>query len=146
MSISIGIGLTYLSSRARYSPPKMPGYPHLYVVFFRPRYGNYQHWILFIEDGTDKMTLEVVGHHPNFERNYLQVDPARSRNYSRKQFVGVLTKADIERVKAVACRIQMDNESWNGTARAMCSRSLMHWWRNISWMRTTRNTWMRRAL
>jgi hypothetical protein len=39
-------------------------YPKLHVVFYRPRYGNYQHWALYLQTGTEHVIFEVTGSHP----------------------------------------------------------------------------------
>lgn len=85
--------------------------PHLYVVFYRPRYGNYQHWALQLESDKDSIIFEVVGQHPKFERNVLEVKPERSGSFIRKLYVGALSDSDIERVKSAARQVPVDNET-----------------------------------
>ncbi|KAL4860536.1 hypothetical protein BDV12DRAFT_204937 [Aspergillus spectabilis] len=85
--------------------------PSLYVVFYRPRYGNYQHWALQLESDKSSLIFEVVGQHPNFERNVLYVEPERSGSFIRKLYVGVLSDSDIQRVKDAAKSVPVDNET-----------------------------------
>ncbi|KAI3097502.1 hypothetical protein CBS147333_9312 [Penicillium roqueforti] len=86
-------------------------YPKLYVVFYRPRYGNYQHWALYVDDEDVPMIFEVVGQHPNFIRNVVKAKAEKSKSFLGKEYVGVIGKADIERIKNVASAIPVDNET-----------------------------------
>jgi hypothetical protein len=85
--------------------------PQLYVVFYRPRYGNYQHWALYIDDGEDGIIFEVVGSHPNFRRNVVHSKPEKSRNFLNKIYVGPLSKDDIKRVENAVRTVYVDNET-----------------------------------
>lgn len=42
----------YISSHT----PQM-GYPKLYVAFFRPRFGNYQHWVLYLDNDEEQLNI-----------------------------------------------------------------------------------------
>jgi hypothetical protein len=86
-------------------------YPRLYVVFYRPLFGNYQHWALSVEYEEQKMIFEIVGEHPHFECNYLEVDPKSAKSYVGRQFVAVIRIADIEIIRKVAAEIALDNET-----------------------------------
>lgn len=85
--------------------------PKLYVVFYRPRHGNYHHWALYVEHQDVKMIFEVTGEHPNFKRNVLQARPEQSKNFLGKEYVGIIQKEDIEKIKTVASTIHVDNET-----------------------------------
>ncbi|KAJ5488453.1 hypothetical protein N7539_003343 [Penicillium diatomitis] len=83
--------------------------PKLYVVFYRPRYGNYQHWALYVDDDHVPMIFEVIGQHPNFKRNVVNAKAEKSTSFLGKEFVGYIGKNDIERIKVVASTIHVDN-------------------------------------
>lgn len=85
--------------------------PKLFVVFYRPRYGNYLHWALHIENGDEHQILEVDGEHPQFEYNTFMEDPNTSNTFLRQLFVAVLGEGDIERVKSAARSVPVDNET-----------------------------------
>lgn len=85
--------------------------PKLYVVFYRPRYGNYQHWGLYLDDEEESLIFEVTGEHPRFERNVVRARPERSRSFLQKLFVAVISKDDIEPIKYVAKTVPVDNET-----------------------------------
>lgn len=85
--------------------------PTLYVAFYRPRYGNYQHWALYIENDEENLILEVTGQHPAFKRNVVMADPKRSRSFQDLLFVAVIQVNDIERVKKAAQSVPVDNET-----------------------------------
>lgn len=85
--------------------------PHLYVVFYRPRYGNYQHWALQLENDEDSIIFEVVGQHPVFERNVSGIKPEKSLNFIKKLYVGVISEGDIPTVKSAVESVPVDNET-----------------------------------
>lgn len=85
--------------------------PKLYVALYQPRYGNYQHWALYIENGEEHLVFEVIGQHGTFERNMIVADPKRSRSFRRLVFVAVLDQEDIERVKTATENVSVDNET-----------------------------------
>ncbi|KAJ5968149.1 hypothetical protein N7501_004397 [Penicillium viridicatum] len=83
----------------------------LFVVFYRPRYGNFLHWALHIEKGQEHHILEVDGEHPQFERNTFMENPKKSSTFLRQFFIAVLGEDDVERVKSAAQSVPMDNET-----------------------------------
>lgn len=85
--------------------------PKLYVVFYLPRYGNYQHWALYIENGKQHLIFEVVGQHPTFKRNIVIADPKRSKSFLQQLFVAVIHDSDIETVEIAAQSVPVDNET-----------------------------------
>lgn len=87
-------------------------YPKLYVAFFRPQYGNYQHWGLCLDDDDEEQLMfEVSGEHPNFERNIEKQPPEQLEGFLRRVYVAVISKTDIETVKQVAQTVPVDNET-----------------------------------
>lgn len=85
--------------------------PKLYVVFYRPRYGNYQHWALYLESETENIIFEVIGQHPNFQRNAVSAVPENSRSFISKLYVGVIGKNDVQGVRDAAKTVKVDNET-----------------------------------
>lgn len=83
----------------------------LFVVFYLPRYGNFQHWALYVQNGQEHLIIEVVGEHPEFERNIMTENPEQSDTFLHKVFVAVLVQADIPRVKKAAQEVRVDNET-----------------------------------
>ncbi|KAI1971591.1 hypothetical protein LOZ53_004460 [Ophidiomyces ophidiicola] len=65
--------------------------PKLYVVFYRPRYGNYQHWALYLDADDQDVIFEV--------------------NFVGKVFVAVISKNDIPRVHDIVNITPVDNET-----------------------------------
>ena len=86
-------------------------YPKLYVAFFRPEYGNYQHWGLFLDDDEEQLMFEVAGVHPTFERNIEKQPPEKLEGFLQRVYVAVISKTDIETVKQVAETVPVDNET-----------------------------------
>ncbi|OQE20147.1 hypothetical protein PENFLA_c017G09337 [Penicillium flavigenum] len=85
--------------------------PKLFVVFYRPRYGNFLHWALHIEKGEEHHIIEVDGEHPQFKRNTFMENPKKSSTFLRQFFIAVLGEDDIERVKSAAQSVPVDNET-----------------------------------
>ncbi|OJJ84613.1 uncharacterized protein ASPGLDRAFT_66170 [Aspergillus glaucus CBS 516.65] len=84
--------------------------PKLYVVFYRLRYGNYQHWGLYLDD-KEPLIFEVIGEHPKFKHNIVTTRPEKSRSFLQKLYIGVISKDDIETVKQAAETVPVDNET-----------------------------------
>lgn len=80
----------------------------LYVVFYRPRYGNYQHWALYLE-GTEHTIFEVTGSHPNFEKKEVKANPSNSGSYLSKLYVGTISETDIVTVRQCVAAVEVDN-------------------------------------
>ncbi|KAL4893411.1 hypothetical protein BDV59DRAFT_30511 [Aspergillus ambiguus] len=87
------------------------GYPKLYVVYYRPRYGNFQHWALYVESDKENLIFEVTGQHPYFKRNVVRARPESSRSYVGKTFVAVLGEDSVQDVKSAAKSVVVDNET-----------------------------------
>ncbi|PYH92378.1 hypothetical protein BO71DRAFT_26457 [Aspergillus ellipticus CBS 707.79] len=87
------------------------GNPKLYVAFYRPRYGNYQHWALYIDDDKESIIFEVTGQHPNFQRNVVYARPDASRSYVSNVYVATLRDDDIADVKEAARQVRVDNDT-----------------------------------
>lgn len=87
------------------------GNPKLYVAFYRPRYGNYHHWALYLETDSDDFIFEVTGSHPNFKRNVVKADPRRSQSFIRMIFVDTVSPSDVVAVQNVSRTTKIDNET-----------------------------------
>lgn len=72
-------------------------YPQLYVIFYQPRYGNYQHWALYLQ-GPKHLIFEVIGSHPNLHTNEVEADPQKSGSYLGKLYFGAISDKDITTV------------------------------------------------
>ncbi|KAJ5306255.1 hypothetical protein N7508_005270 [Penicillium antarcticum] len=66
---------------------------------------------LQIDDEDEPTIFEVIGQHPNFKRNVLQANAEKSSSFLGKEYVGVIGKSDIQRIKNVASTINVDNET-----------------------------------
>ncbi|KAE8353428.1 hypothetical protein BDV28DRAFT_148086 [Aspergillus coremiiformis] len=85
--------------------------PKLYVAFYRPRYGNYEHWALQLKSDGLSIIFEVIGQHPQFERDILYVKPESSKSFAGKTYVGTISDSDIQMVKEAAESVAVDNET-----------------------------------
>lgn len=84
-------------------------YPQLYVVFYRPRFGNYQHWALYLRHGDDHTIYELIDSSPNFRKNKLKVDPQTSRRYLGKLLVASPGESEIPLVSRAIKDAEVDN-------------------------------------
>ncbi|KAJ6144364.1 hypothetical protein N7470_008259 [Penicillium chermesinum] len=57
------------------------------------------------------MIFEVIGQHPNFKRNVVKAKAAKSKSFLGKEYLGVISKADVQRIENVALTIPVDNET-----------------------------------
>ncbi|KAE8382904.1 hypothetical protein BDV26DRAFT_211224 [Aspergillus bertholletiae] len=86
-------------------------YPKLYVVFYRPRYGNYQHWALYVDEESNGTIFEVTGQHPSFQRNVVHARPDSSKSYLDKLYIGTLSPDDLKHVAKAAEETGVDNDT-----------------------------------
>ncbi|PWY87217.1 hypothetical protein BO94DRAFT_535325 [Aspergillus sclerotioniger CBS 115572] len=87
------------------------GNPMLYVAFYRPREGNYQHWALYINDGNDSIIFEVTGCHPDFKPHVIDARPQSSKSYLGSLELATLRDDDIEYIKEAAKEVKVDIET-----------------------------------
>ena len=87
------------------------GNAKLYVAFYQPRYGNYQHWALYLETDKDDFIFEVSGSHPNFTRNVTRTDPRNSQSFLRMIFMDTVSLNDVPAVQNAASKTKVDNET-----------------------------------
>lgn len=85
--------------------------PKLYVVFYRPRYGNYQHWALHLELDNEDYIFEVTGSHPNFKRNVVNDGPERSASFHSRLFLGEIQPGEVAMVQHIAAATKVDNDT-----------------------------------
>jgi hypothetical protein len=83
----------------------------LYAAFFSPRYGNFTHWALYLDDEDIPMVFEVTGQHPDFQRNVIQAKAEEDPTFLGKEYIGLVNQADIEEIKDAATAVHVDNET-----------------------------------
>ena len=83
----------------------------IFVVFFRPLDGNYQHWALHLDKEDEHETFEVDGSHPSFQRNVYTTDPRKSFNYIGSIYVGLISSADIPAMHECVASAYVNNET-----------------------------------
>ncbi|KAH0844612.1 hypothetical protein AYO21_02059 [Fonsecaea monophora] len=83
----------------------------LYVAFYRPRYGNYEHWALSLETDTQALIFEVIGDRPDFKCNLVKANPRSSVSFITMIFMGEVSSGDIDTVQEVARTTKIDNET-----------------------------------
>lgn len=89
--------------------------PKLYIAMYKPAFGNYEHWALYLDDDGDSTVFEVTGEHGSFTRNSLSTDPESSRRHKRNILVGTLNKQDVPDLFKTMDSVEIDNETtdWN---------------------------------
>ena len=83
----------------------------IFVVFFRPLDGNYQHWALYLDKGDEHEIFEVDGSHPNFQRNTYTTDPRKAFNFIGSIYVGPISDADIPAMRNSVALVDVNNET-----------------------------------
>ena len=64
-----------------------------------------------METDTENFIFEVVGSHPNFQRNVVKANPRNSRSLVEMIFLDTINAGDIAIVKEAARSIPVDNET-----------------------------------
>lgn len=95
----------------------------LYIAMYEQA-GNYEHWALFLDEGSEKTIFEVIGEHPNFVIHVLKGNPKSSRRYKRDILVGVIEEQDIAEVKATIEKAKIDNETVEWNCQDFCVEAL----------------------
>ena len=75
------------------------------------RYGNYQHWALYLQTDNHNLIFEVTGNHPNFKRNELKADPKNSQSFIGMICMDIISSSDITTLQSVARTTKIDNET-----------------------------------
>jgi hypothetical protein len=86
----------------------------LYIAIYKPRYGNYKHWALFLES-TESLVFEVVGEHGTFQKNTIIGSPSSSTRHEKNILVADINEQDVPELKKVVSKVNVDNETmeWN---------------------------------
>ena len=89
--------------------------PKLHVSMYRPVTGNYEHWALYLENGTTHTIYEVVGESPHFRTSVISGKPTSTARHTRTIFVYDVNSVDLEELKNVIASVSPDNSvsHWN---------------------------------
>lgn len=87
----------------------------LYVVMYRPRWGNYEHWALYLDNDDEHTIYEVIDEHPRFKKNEGKGRPQHSNRYLRSYQVGTINTDDISTFRSEVAKAKVDNATvhWN---------------------------------
>lgn len=67
--------------------------------------------LLYIDNDKESIIFEVIGQHPNFQRNVVYARPDASRSYVSNVYVATLRDDDIADVKEAAKQVRVDNDT-----------------------------------
>ncbi|KAL3479654.1 hypothetical protein BJX99DRAFT_66836 [Aspergillus californicus] len=87
------------------------GYQSLFVAFYHPRYGNFQHWALHLHTDSEDLIFEVDGEHPCFTKATTHGKPTDSDTLIESLFVGDIGIPDSPTVKQIVEEARVDNET-----------------------------------
>lgn len=87
----------------------------LYVAMYRPRFGNCEHWALWLDYHGDHTIYEVIDKHPTFKKNQLKVNPRDTDGFLRSYRVGTVDADYISLLDFEVNRAKVDNANvnWN---------------------------------
>lgn len=77
------------------------GSPKLYVIFYRPWYGNCQHCALYLQTDAS-IIFEVTDTHLNFKGNLVKADPRNSQSFISMMFLDTISSSNIATVQSMA--------------------------------------------
>lgn len=84
----------------------------LYVVFYRPQFGNYQHWALYLQtDNGDHIIFQVVGSHGTFQAEAIRKNPTASRGYLSQTLLTTINSEELSVMQQVIQNVYVDNET-----------------------------------
>jgi hypothetical protein len=81
----------------------------LCIAIYKPRYGNYKHWALFLES-TESLIFEVVGKHRTFQKNTITGSLSSSTRHKKNILVADINEQDIPELKKVVSKVNIDNK------------------------------------
>lgn len=86
----------------------------LYIAIYKPRYGNYKHWALFLES-TESVIFEVVGEQGAFRKNTITGNSKNTTRHEKSILVADINEQDVPELKKVLSQVNVDNETmeWN---------------------------------
>ena len=93
--------------------------PSLYIAIYRPRYGNYLHWALYLDNDDEKpIIFDVSGEHGTFTRAKENGRPEdNNRLHKRDIKVGTINKGEdvreLERIMDTVVEIDNETIHWN---------------------------------
>ncbi|PYH93123.1 hypothetical protein BO71DRAFT_328336, partial [Aspergillus ellipticus CBS 707.79] len=85
--------------------------PFLSVAIYHPRYGNFQHWALYLHSDSEDLLFEVGGEHPSFQKVVSRAIPSENPTFIRSVFVGQIGHPDIPTVKNIVDATALDNKT-----------------------------------
>ncbi len=87
----------------------------LYIAIYKPRYGNYKHWALFLEAESEHFIFEVIGEHGSFTKNTVKGSPTKSNRHETSILVATINEQDVPEVRKSVALAEIDNETteWN---------------------------------
>ena len=87
----------------------------LYVAIYRAVHGNYEHWALYLENGTEHKVYEVVGEHPQFQPNVVSGKPTSTSRHKKNIVVDDISANDVKELEKVISLTEVKNSvvHWN---------------------------------
>lgn len=81
----------------------------------KPTEGNYEHWALYLENGSETKIYEVVGETPNFTKNVLDSRPTATNRHKRSVLMATLNASDLPTFRQAIDNASPDNSTalWN---------------------------------
>ncbi|KAI9855633.1 MAG: hypothetical protein M1813_009679 [Trichoglossum hirsutum] len=89
--------------------------PKLHVAMYLPEEGNYEHWGLHLENGSENTIYEITGDSPSFVTNVVQSHPSATNRHKRSIFVAMIDATDMPTFKDAVSTVKPNNEVslWN---------------------------------
>jgi hypothetical protein len=91
------------------------------------------------------MVFEVIGQLPNFKRNVVKTKAEKSKSFLGKEYVGIISKADVDIIEIVASKVPVDNETVEWDCQDYVLEDLICWRMSLFWRRTMKITVKREA-
>ena len=82
---------------------------------YTPVEGNYEHWALYLENGSEHTIYEVTGETPSFKTNVVNTEPKSTRRHKRNIFIADILPTDLPEFHEAVKIVKPDNSTvhWN---------------------------------
>ena len=89
--------------------------PSLFISIYKPRYGNFKHWALFLDRPAAPLIIEAAGEHPSFTKSLVHGDPNNDPMNERNILVADINDTDLQELMTIVDKAKIDNEvlMWN---------------------------------
>lgn len=86
-----------------------------YVAMYAPEEGNYEHWALYLKNGSEHIIYEVIGESPSFEPHVFPARPESTKRHKRSIFIAEIRAQDLPDFRQAVAAVKTTSQPyhWN---------------------------------